>query len=280
MLATLTAQRLPEAATGAPAASAGAAIAAPDLPAGPTTLALLNLPSFGDDVPTTPTLLIAAAGASAGWCEATLIGSLDDGASWQTIGQTTAAAVIGSTLGALPPAGAALRDMAGTVDVELLGDGMALAGSDATEASATANLALIGDELVQFATATQTGARRFRLSGLLRGRRGTEWATADHAAGERFVLVDADTLLGWTLPASTIESRVRVAATGVGDLAPAEATIVFQARALRPPAPWRSRPLSLRTAPCRSAGRTAAGRAGSGSTTSTRRWARKPNATA
>jgi len=71
----------------------------------------------------------------------------------------------------------------------------------------------------------------------LRGRRGTEWAMADHAAGERFVLVDADTLLAWALPASAIGSIVRISASGVGDTSPAEASLVFQARALRPPAP-------------------------------------------
>ncbi len=114
---------------------------------------------------------------------------------------------------------------------------MTLAGSDATEASATANLALIGDELVQFAAATQTGDRTFRLSGLLRGRRGSEWAMAGHVAGERFVLIDPDTLLAWTLPTSAIGSTVRIAASGVGDASPAEAEILFQARALRPPAP-------------------------------------------
>ncbi len=237
MLTTLTAQRLPAANATTPAASAGAGATEADLPAGPTTLALLDLPSFGDDLPATPTLLIAAAGASAGWRKATLIGSLDDGTSWQTIGQTAASAVIGQTLGALPPGSAMLRDTAGSVDVALIEDGMTLAGSDALEASATANLALIGDELVQFAAAEQLAPRMFRLSGLLRGRRGTEWATAGHVAGERLVLVDADTLLPWALPASAIGSSVRIAASGVGDVTPAEASILFQARALRPPSP-------------------------------------------
>jgi hypothetical protein len=237
MLATLTAQRLPGDAPAVPIASPGAGVTEVDLPAGPTTLALLDLPSFGDDLPSVPTLLVAAAGASAGWRKATLIASLDDGASWQTIGQTAAAAVIGTVAEALPPGSTMLRDAVTTLDVELIEAAMVLGGSDVTEASATANLALIGDELVQFATATQTGARTYRLAGLLRGRRGTEWAMATHVAGERFILVDADTLLAWTLPTSAIGSTVRVAATGVGDVTPAEASIVFQARALRPPSP-------------------------------------------
>ncbi len=60
---------------------------------------------------------------------------------------------------------------------------------------------------------------------------------AEHVAGERFVLVDADTLRPWTLPTSAIGSTARIVASGVGDATPAEASLVFQARALRPPAP-------------------------------------------
>jgi hypothetical protein len=207
------------------------------MPAGATTLALLDMPSFGDDVPSTPTLLIAAAGASPGWRKAMLMASLDDGQSWRSIGQTAPAAVIGSAASVLAPGSASLRDLRAAVDVELFNDAMTLAGSDAVGVSATANLALLGDELIQFASARQIGPRSFRLSGLLRGRRGSEWATAGHAIGERFVLVDPATLLSCALPVSQIGGTVRIAASGVGDAAPAEADILFQARALRPPAP-------------------------------------------
>lgn len=200
-------------------------------------LALLDLPSLGHDAPSSAALLIAAAGASAGWRGATLLASLDDGASWQGIGQTAPPAVMGTARTALPPGGAMLRDMVSTVDVELLNDAMALVGSDAVGASASANLALIGDELVQFASAQQIGPRLFRLSGLLRGRRGSEWATAGHVAGESFVLIEPDKLFSWTLPAGQTGGTIRIAASGIGDEAASEADILFQARALRPPAP-------------------------------------------
>jgi hypothetical protein len=121
-----------------------------------------------------------------------------------------------------------------------------LAGSDTTGIAASANLALLGDEVIQFATATQIGPRLFRLGGLLRGRRGSEWAMAGHAIGERFVLVDAERLLPWPLPFSTIGQEIRVSASGTGDAEPAEAAIMFQARALRPPSPVG---LAVRTMP-------------------------------
>ncbi|HEY0269454.1 MAG TPA: phage tail protein, partial [Sphingomonas sp.] len=237
MVLTLTATRLPPAATAAATASAGRPVSQPDLTHGPTTLALLDLPMLGDDPATVPTLAIAAAGVSAGWRRASVIGSLDGGASWSAIGDTAPAAILGTTLTALPPGSAMLFDTVATLDVALLNDAMTLAGNDAIAASATANLALVGGELIQFAAAEQTGPASFRLSRLLRGRRGTEWAMASHVAGEAFVLVDAETLLGWTLPVSAIGASVMVAATGIGDARPAEAAIVYQGRALRPPAP-------------------------------------------
>ena len=52
-----------------------------------------------------------------------------------------------------------------------------------------ANVALIGDELVQFENAQLIGERTYKLSKLLRGRQGTEWAIDGHSAGDRFVLL-------------------------------------------------------------------------------------------
>jgi hypothetical protein len=53
-----------------------------------------------------------------------------------------------------------------------------------------ANAALIGDELVQFQNAELIGEKTYRLSKLLRGRQGTEWAIAGHQAGDRFILLN------------------------------------------------------------------------------------------
>src|SRR5206468_1483004 len=47
-----------------------------------------------------------------------------------------------------------------------------------------------GDEIVLFRTATQIDEKTYRLSGFLRGRKGTEFAMASHQAGDRFVLLD------------------------------------------------------------------------------------------
>lgn len=49
------------------------------------------------------------------------------------------------------------------------------------------NAAVVGNEIIQYATATLTGTNTYTLSRLLRGRKGTEWAISTHGAGERFV---------------------------------------------------------------------------------------------
>ncbi len=53
------------------------------------------------------------------------------------------------------------------------------------------NLLLVGDEYVQFQTATLQGDGSYKLTGLLRGGRGTEQHIGTHAAGETVIVFDA-----------------------------------------------------------------------------------------
>jgi hypothetical protein len=52
-------------------------------------------------------------------------------------------------------------------------------------------MAVIGDEILFFRDATLETDGTYTLRGLLRGRRGSEYAMGTHAIGDRFVLVDA-----------------------------------------------------------------------------------------
>ncbi len=54
------------------------------------------------------------------------------------------------------------------------------------------NVGLLGDELIQWRNATLLAENLYQLSGLLRGRRGTEWATGTHKIGDRFVVLATD----------------------------------------------------------------------------------------
>jgi hypothetical protein len=218
-------------------ASGGRPIGHPDLLHGPTSVRLLDLPVGGERRPDRPQLLVAAAGTEAGWRRAALSASFDNGASWQEAGGTAAAAVMGVTVDALEAAGAALIDDRNAVDVDLLNDAMWLEGRSDAALADGANLALLGDELIQFGRAEQIGPRRFRLSRLVRGRRGTEWAAQDHQAGERFVLIEEATLAAVEAPLAAIGGQVAVRAMGLADAEPAEDTLPFRGETLRPPSP-------------------------------------------
>ena len=141
---------------------------------------------------------------------------------------------------AIPPgaAPAEMRDLRSSLTVDLAQDGMVLSDADDDALDAGANLALAGEELIQFGRATQLTARCWRLDRLLRGRLGTEDAIGSQGAGDRFVMIERDAIVTIDLPAGATGATVRVLASGVGDVdGPAEATCDLTGRSLRPPSP-------------------------------------------
>ncbi len=144
-------------------------------------------------------------------------------------------AVLGVAVDVLPAGESALFDAHASVEVELLNDAMWLEGRDDAALIGGANLAALGDELIQFGNAEPLGGRRFRMTRLLRGRRGTEWAAGSHAAGEAFVLIVRETLVAIEAPAG---AEAALLASGVGD-APDGAPVsrMVTGEILRPPSP-------------------------------------------
>ncbi len=217
----------------------GRAVASDDVVHRPTTIHLFDAPALGDELLTSPRLLVAAAGVSRGWRGAVLGASLDGGATWAAAGAP--AAVMGKALTPLQAGTATLFDRVGSVEVELLNDEMWLQSRDDDALVAGANLAMLGEELLQFGDAEALGPRRFRLSRLLRGRRGSEWAAATHAAGEAFVLIEAEALTSVAAPMASVGGVARVSARGIGDGdAPATATAAINSERCSPaPVPAR-----------------------------------------
>ncbi len=209
------------------------------LPNGETLLHVLDLPPLYDEMPTTPRVWIAASGTQQGWRRADISLSLDDGGSWQSVYTASGGSVSGVTISALGEAGSVLWDDRNTVDVELAHDGMWIEGRSDDALLAGANLALIDDELVQFGRAEALGSRRFRLSHLLRGRRGTEWAGAGHIPGNRFVMIDPALVGSLDLPVSCLGSNIKFRAVGPGqDPGDAEQiSVLLRGAALLPPGP-------------------------------------------
>jgi hypothetical protein len=219
------------------AATPGRATGAPDLVHGPTTLVAFEIPPIDDAVRSMPMLTIAAAGASPGWRSAALSLSTDRGASWSDIGRTRGVATLGQIAVPAGAAGAGLIDRRNVIEVTLAHPEMMLADADGAMLDGGANLALTGDELIQFGRAERIGPARWRLSTLLRGRRGTEWAIGAATAGDRFVLLAPGSFVQAALP-SGVASGVRVMGAGIGDGdAPPEVAVPVSGASTAPPAP-------------------------------------------
>jgi hypothetical protein len=216
----------------------GRPVAEPDLRHGPTTVRLLDLPLYREELAQRPQLLVAAAGVEPGWRRADLMASYDAGASWQSVGTTAAPAIMGTAVTVLGAGGSALIDAVGTVEIQLLNETMWLETRDDDALMGGANLAQLGSELIQFGQVAPLGDGRFRLSRLLRGRMGTEWAADEHRTGEDFLLIDQAALMPLDSPLGSVGIEARLLAIGreeSGEGVAAKRVIVGEA--LRPPAP-------------------------------------------
>ena len=221
----------------------GPAISQNPDPHGPTTGYLLDLPPVEANLPTTARLFAVAAGPSAGWRRATLLLSTDNGQSYTSAASLTSATTLGSAATPLAPASTALWDERSMVEVELLAPAMVLLSRSRQAVLEGANLALLGNELIQFASAEPVNATRWRISTLLRGRRGTEAAIDSHAAGERFVLLDPLPATVQSLPLGQLGSQLRYKLLSPGEQAGAASSQTFQvqAQALQPLSPVQGR---------------------------------------
>jgi hypothetical protein len=101
-----------------------------------------------------------------------------------------------------------------------------------------ANLLLVGQEIIQFASAVQIGPLTWQLSRLLRGRYGTEWAMATHQPGETVLLLDPATLTRVSsLDEAGIERLYRTVSIGGDPSLPDVIGFTNEATSLKPYAP-------------------------------------------
>ncbi|WP_010184833.1 phage tail protein [Sphingomonas sp. PAMC 26605] len=220
------------------AATPGRVLAAPDVATGATVLAAFESLPFDDAVLAAPRVTIVAAGTGPGWRRAAVLYSIDEGARWTAFGATAAPGTLGRLASVPGPAASAIFDRRRAFKVDLLHPAMTLESADAGALDAGANLALVGDELLQFATAIQIGPARWRLYDLTRGCRGTESAIGTQALGDRFVLIAAESALALDLPLAALGRTVQILASGVGDAdGPVATTVALRGRSVVPPSP-------------------------------------------
>ncbi|MBY0406480.1 MAG: glycoside hydrolase TIM-barrel-like domain-containing protein, partial [Rickettsiales bacterium] len=161
---------------------------AQNTPVAASVLHLLDAPAFPGDDADKGVMRAGAAGLARPWRGAALYRA-DDDTYFGRLADINTAMVSGTCVEALGEGPSTVFDRVNTLTVVVLGDGE-LQGVTEVAALNGANAALVGDEVIQFTGAALVEPGKYVISGLLRGRLGTEWATGGHVAGERFVLLD------------------------------------------------------------------------------------------
>ncbi len=200
-----------------------------------TRLEVLDIPALPGESQDAFTVRFAACGVAEGWTGATILREL--GEDDETIVTLDRSAVIGTTTTVLAAGTSDVFDRINSVDVILLGDQTLVSTSEINVLNG-ANIAIIGDEVIQFANATALGANQYRLSTLLRGRLGTEHRIANHVSGERFVLLDA-AVTPLRLALSTIGQvwNLRASTFGTSLDDGSQSTVTLVGESLRPLSP-------------------------------------------
>lgn len=233
MVVRVTARAVAEP-SGARPADPGRPVVQPDVVAERSRLVLLDLADWPGVAG--PSLQLAVASPSGAYravpVEVAVGGTLSASAS------AAREAIVGTVDAVLAAASADLIDRRSSIEVTLANSGHWLESRDDSALAGGANLAAIGDEIVQFGRAEPLGGGRFRLSHLLRGRGGSEFAVGGHAAGEAFVLLNPAALASVAVAAGHLGSAVTVTAYGPANAAdPPMVTRVAAGEAVRPLAP-------------------------------------------
>lgn len=208
----------------------------------------LDVPLIQDADNDVNPLLYLAAGSYGGTWPGAIFYRGDDGTYDDQVAyfDNLAKATWGFASAALPTANPNLWDRGNSLSVTVYGT-LTSSTEAAINASPATNLIALGAagrwELINFATATLTGtsgaANTYTLSGLKRGRRGTEWAVGTHENGDILLLLSGANAL--ELGTDDIGDAVSFKAQTVGrdpDLAPA-IDLAFSGATLKPYAPAR-----------------------------------------
>ena len=218
------------------ATSSGQALLAADLAVSGTVIRAFELPWNGSGSGDTVGLYAAVSSSGAGWKGAALYVDQGDGALYALGTSGRQRATMGTATQVLRSGPVGMVDRSGSVTVQLLGADMALVSASMRQLAQGANLALLGEELIQFGQATALGGGVWRLEQLLRGCGGTEGAIGGHRVGESFVLIDGAQV---ALDAAKVNSGdgVRIGAIGLADAEAVMAPIACRGLGQKPLAP-------------------------------------------
>jgi len=179
---------------------------------GPTELIPLNtnlLRDFDDYGGSAPTLYFAACSYLTGWRGAVIFKSQDNKL-YDEIATALHSVTWGHAMNALGTSNQwATWERYKYLDVSLVRG--TLESKTELQVLNGSNAALLkcgtGWEVIQFTTATLTGTNLYRLTNLLRGRRGSNYFIDGHVAGDTFILLDAYTILKHNLLPAEINAH-------------------------------------------------------------------------
>lgn len=198
------------------ASDPGDALAPPDQVHPVTLLAAIEVPADGNTNPATPLIFAAASAENSAWRGAALYAV--QGTALVPLGTTgSQRAVIGTLAEPLASSDGLLFEPRASTVIELVASDLGFEDADMSGLAAGANRLLIGGEVVQFGRAEPLGERQWRLTGLLRGRGGTEHAARlGHAQHTLAVLLD-DSLIALDPALVPPLATTRIAAIGTAD---------------------------------------------------------------
>ena len=206
-----------------------------DLAALPTILQAFEVPPATLPTGASRRVTVAAGAAGASWPGASLY-NVVAGSLVPVGGIGPRQSVLGVLAADLPPSPSLLLEPQATLEIELANAGKTLESATPEQLMLGANTLRVGGEVLQFVHAARTEGSVWRLTGLLRGRRGTEGAAlAGATMGTEAALLDSgiveigdDVLPSWSS---------ELAALGLGDAQPVLAPIAHRSASNAPPAP-------------------------------------------
>lgn len=208
----------------------------------PTLMVILDMALLAD-AQNDAGAYVAAWGIAPYWRGAVIYGSADGGAGWTRVAtMPRPGSAVGMTTTALGDwTGGNVFDEINSVNLSLSNGTM----SSTTRAGVLAGNNAIaiqgadGWEVLQYRNAVLEADGTYTLSGLLRGRRGTGFATGGHAAGRRAVLLTSTNLRDLTITNSQIGVSQLYKPVSIGDTLSATASepVTINAERLKPWAP-------------------------------------------
>lgn len=224
---------LPQSDLSAPA-SHGVPWAPLDRSASMTLLDAFELPWDGHGPPDIGSVQVALSASEGRWAGAALYA--DSAGKLVPLGPGAGPpAVVGTLVEPLRGSPTLMVETGAPLVLELASADMVLAPTSMAAIAMGRNRLILGEEIVQFVDARQTGPRRWALTGLLRGRLGTEHvARLGHEAGTPVALLDERII---SLEAEQVTAVTRLAAIGSAEDDPVYAPIRARGTAVAPPSP-------------------------------------------